>query len=238
MAPRKVRRRPWSSAEKEAVWRQLGVHVLVQSVPGKEVCQRCLDLEPVLRGRHWKDIKNQVHNQIQSQKKQQFHTQMDLQENQDHQDQNQLDQQYQTHTDHQNKDQSQKTQLGQQDISLDKKKPQNHFQPNHQDQGHIQSQKKLQYLTRLDPEDPLQIHQKQLHYMDHQTQLDPAVLTGTSYGSAGPHRDSGISLYPVPHRTLGPHTDQTRTSWTELALTQHFRNLDPGGAADPGSVHL
>ncbi|XP_039875782.1 uncharacterized protein LOC120726348 isoform X2 [Simochromis diagramma] len=34
VAPRKVRRRPWSSAEKEAIWRQLGVHVLVQSVPG------------------------------------------------------------------------------------------------------------------------------------------------------------------------------------------------------------
>nr|XP_020514131.2 uncharacterized protein LOC110002817 isoform X2 [Labrus bergylta] len=247
VSPRKVRRRPWSSAEKEAVWRQLGVHVLVQSVPGKEVCQRCLDLEPVLRGRHWKDIKNQVHNQIQSQKKQQFHAQMDLQENQDHTDQNQKNQQqYQIHMDQQGEDQNQKNQEHQQDQEnvQNKKKPQNHIQLDHQDQGHIQNHKKLQYLTRLDPQDDLQ---KQLYHMDQQTQdqqtdLDQntSVLTGTSYRPDGPHQDPGISQYPLPHRTLGPHVDQllTRTQWTDPPLIQHYRNLDPGGPAGPGQVHF
>ncbi|XP_074484513.1 uncharacterized protein LOC141763723 [Sebastes fasciatus] len=238
VAPGKVRRRPWSSAEKEAVWRQLGVHVLVQSVPGKEVCQRCLDLEPVLRGRHWKDIKNQVHNQIQSQKKQQFHAQMDLQENQEQQDQiqnqkkqqqyqvqmdpqgkghthNQKKQQYQAQMDHQDQDHIQNT-----------KKQQYQAQMDHQDQDHIQNHKKQLCHARLDQQDQdhIQIHKKQLYQMGEQTQglqtpleRDPSILTGTAYGPDGPHRAPGQSLlerdptispYPLPHRTLGPHMDQ------------------------------
>lgn len=178
--PRKVRRRPWSSAEKEAVWRQLGVHVLVQSVPGKEVCQRCLDLEPVLRGRHWKDIKNQVHNQIQSQKKQQFHAQMDLQENPEQQDQNQKkQQQYQPQMDHQDKDQNHKKQQQyhidppQQDDMQIKKKPQYHIHLDQQDPENTQNHKKQQYLPQLDPQDHLQNHKKQLCHtrLDHQDPL-------------------------------------------------------------------
>nr|XP_040038766.1 uncharacterized protein LOC120822877 isoform X1 [Gasterosteus aculeatus aculeatus]XP_040038768.1 uncharacterized protein LOC120822877 isoform X1 [Gasterosteus aculeatus aculeatus]XP_040038769.1 uncharacterized protein LOC120822877 isoform X1 [Gasterosteus aculeatus aculeatus]XP_040038770.1 uncharacterized protein LOC120822877 isoform X1 [Gasterosteus aculeatus aculeatus]XP_040038771.1 uncharacterized protein LOC120822877 isoform X1 [Gasterosteus aculeatus aculeatus] len=128
VAPGKVQRRPWSSAEKEAVWRQLGVYVLVQSVPGKEVCQRCLDLEPDLRGRHWKDVKNQVHNQIQSQKKQQFHTQMDLQENQGEQSQNQnKQQQYQDHTNNPKKQQQYQGQFDNQDHLQTHKKQLHHM---------------------------------------------------------------------------------------------------------------
>ncbi|XP_050925555.1 uncharacterized protein LOC108882200 [Lates calcarifer] len=185
VAPRKVQRRPWSSAEKEAVWRQLGVHVLVQSVPGKEVCQRCLDLEPVLRGRHWKDIKNQVHNQIQSQKKQQFHAKMDLQENQEQQDQiqnqkkQQLQQHYPAQMEQQGKDHTQKKQQyhvqmdhHDQDNFQNPKKQQYHVQMDHQDQGNIQNQKKQQYHTELDHrdhQDHLQIHKKQLCHtrLDH-----------------------------------------------------------------------
>ncbi|XP_059211600.1 uncharacterized protein LOC131990213 [Centropristis striata] len=250
VGPRKVRRRPWSSAEKEAVWRQLGVHVLVQSVPGKEVCQRCLDLEPVLRGRHWKDIKNQVHNQIQSQKKQQFHAQMDLQENQEEQDQiqNQKKQQgYQAQVDSEGKDHNQ-----------NQKKQQYHVQMDHQDQDSIQNHKKQQYPTQLDHQDHLQIHKKQLcharldhqdHVQIHKKQLyqmgehspglqtpltrDSSVLSGTSYGPDGPHRAPGPSLlerdptispYPLPHRTLGPHLDQllSRSEWTEESVAQHY----------------
>ncbi|XP_070849709.1 uncharacterized protein [Chaetodon trifascialis] len=248
-APRKVRRRPWSSAEKEAVWRQLGVHVLVQSVPGKEVCQRCLDLEPVLRGRHWKDVKNQVHNQIQSQKKQQFHAQMDLQENQEQQDQiqNQKKQQYHAQT----------NQPDQNNIQ-NKKKQQYHIQMDHQDQDNIQHNKKQQYQThldhqdhiqthkkqlchvRLDHQDHTQMHKKQLYQMDEQTQelqtaleRETSILTGTLYGPDGPHRAPGQSLlerdptispYPLPHRTLGPHMDQllSRTEWTDESLAQHY----------------
>ncbi|TMS01221.1 hypothetical protein E3U43_005360 [Larimichthys crocea] len=234
VAQRKVQRRPWSSAEKAAVWRQLGVHVLVQSVPGKEVCQRCLDLEPVLRGRHWKDIKNQVHNQIQSQKKQQFHAQMELQENQEQQDQVQnqkkQQQQYQAQMDQQGKDHNQKKHLYQ-------------AQMDHQDQGHIQNQKKQLYYSVLDQQDQdhLQIHKKQLYHMDEQTTLDrdSSVLTGPLYGPDGSHRVPGLSLldrdhtvsiYPLPHRTLGPHMDQllSRTEWTDESLAQHYsvnRNL-------------
>ncbi|CAJ1048347.1 uncharacterized protein LOC122870113 [Xyrichtys novacula] len=280
-APRKVRRRPWSSAEKEAVWRQLGVHVLVQSVPGKEVCQRCLDLEPVLRGRHWKDIKNQVHNQIQSQKKQQFHAQMDLHEDQDQQDQNQRKQlQYLTQMDTQDKDQNHKKHQQypmdqhDQDSIQTKKKPQYQVHLDQQDPGNTQNHKKLQFLTQLDPQDHLQnlkkqlchtrldhqdhlqIHKKQMFQLDQQTQelqanLDQnsPLLTGTSFGPDGPHRAPGQTLlerdptinpYPLPHRTLGPHMDQllTRTEWTDPALVQHYRSLEPGGPADPHSGHV
>ncbi|XP_068444311.1 uncharacterized protein [Clinocottus analis] len=264
-APGKVRRRPWSSAEKEAVWRQLGVHVLVQSVPGKEVCQRCLDLEPALRGRHWKDIKNQVHNQIQSQKKQQFHAQIELQENQEQQDQIQSQkkqQQYQAHMDQQGKDHNQ-----------NQKKQQCQAQMDHQDQD-IHNKKKLQYPTqldhlqihkkqlchdRLDHQDHVQIYKKQLYQMGEQTQgpqtaldRDPSVMTGTPYGPDGPHQDLTMSPYSLPHRTLGPHVDQllSRIEWTDESLAQHYsisrldRNLlqdaDPGPPPNPhsGLVHF
>ncbi|XP_034413445.1 uncharacterized protein LOC117747990 isoform X2 [Cyclopterus lumpus] len=253
-APGKVQRRPWSSAEKEAVWRQLGVHVLVQSVPGKEVCQRCLDLEPVLRGRHWKDIKNQVHNQIQSQKKQQFHAQMDLQENQEQRDliQNQKkQQQYQANMDQQGKDHTQ-----------NQKKQHYQAQMDHQDQDNIHNKKKPQYPTqldhlqihkkhlchaRLDHQDHIQIHKKQLYQMGQQNQglqtaldRDTSILTGTPYGPDGSHqalgqslleRDPTISPYSLPHRTLGPHVDEllSRTEWTDESLAQHYsisRQLD------------
>ncbi|KAM7366667.1 hypothetical protein PAMP_016083 [Pampus punctatissimus] len=184
--PRKVHRRPWSSAEKEAVCRQLGVHVLLQTVPGKEVCQRCLDLEPVLRGRHWKDIKNQVHNQIQSQKKQQFHAQMDLQENQEQQDQiqnqkrqhqqneaqmnqkakdhiqNQKKQQYHIPMDHQDQDHNQ-----------NERKQQYPAQMDHQNHNHIRNQKKNQYPAQIEQQDHIQIHKKQLCHgrLDHQDHI-------------------------------------------------------------------
>ncbi|KAI3375928.1 hypothetical protein L3Q82_016352 [Scortum barcoo] len=184
--PRKVRRRPWSSAEKEAVWRQLGVHVLVQSVPGKEVCQRCLDLEPVLRGRHWKDIKNQVHNQIQSQKKQQFHAQMDLQENQEQQGPNPKPEKGNSSTRPKwtnrartqfttRRNSSTMVQIDQhdQDNIQNKKKQTYHIQMDHQDQDNIENHKKEQYHTQLDHRDHLQIHKKQLCHarLDHQDHI-------------------------------------------------------------------
>ncbi|XP_008302179.1 uncharacterized protein LOC103373943 [Stegastes partitus] len=227
VAPRKVRRRPWSSAEKEAIWRQLGVHVLVQSVPGKEVCQRCLDLEPVLRGRHWKDIKNQVHNQIQSQKKQQFHAQMDLEENREHQDQIQnqnqkkQQQQYQTPMDLQDKDhtQNQKKQQYQpqmdphdQDNTQNQKRQQYHIQMNHQAQDSIQNQKKPHDHTHLDHQDHqdhLHVHKKQLCHgrLDHQDhsqvhkkqlyQMDQQTLQTLD-------RDTSI-LTVTPYGHDGPH---------------------------------
>ncbi|XP_030580889.1 uncharacterized protein LOC115777194 [Archocentrus centrarchus] len=227
VAPRKVRRRPWTSAEKEAIWRQLGVHVLVQSVPGKEVCQRCLDLEPVLRGRHWKDIKNQVHNQIQSQKKQQFHAQMDLEENQEHQDQietqNQKKQQhqYQAPVDQQGKDHSQNQKKPpyqpqmDQDSSQNQKRQQYHIQMHHQVQDSIENQKKLHEHTQLDHHDHLHIHKKQLclprldhqdhsqvlkkqlYHMDQQTQPLQPLDRDTTLLTVTPYGPDG------PHRAPG-----------------------------------
>ncbi|XP_061525263.1 uncharacterized protein LOC133397876 [Phycodurus eques] len=191
-APRKVHRRPWSSAEKEAVWRQLGVHVLVQTVPGKEVCERCLDLEPVLRGRHWKDIKNQVHNQIQSQKKQQFHAQIELLENQVQQDlARDQKMQQQSHMNLQSKDLVQslnkqqcppQLDLGQQISNhvkhkcqpqvdgqaqdYNKNKPQCQAQMDHQ--HHMQAHEKDQYHARLDYQEPVHAHKKHLYHVDQQ----------------------------------------------------------------------
>ncbi|KAM9836767.1 uncharacterized protein ACBR49_019195 isoform 1-T2 [Aulostomus maculatus] len=234
-APRKVHRRPWSSAEKEAVWRQLGVHVLLQTVPGKEVCQRCLDLEPVLRGRHWKDIKNQVHNQIQSQKKQQFHAQMDLQENQEQQDQtiNQKKQQQQAQMNQQAKDHTQNqkkqqylTQLDHQDQNhiQNQRKHQYQAQMDQQNHDNIQSLKKQQYPgqmdhqdhtqihkkqlchTRLDHQDLIQVHKKHLYQMDQQHQgMQTSLDRDTSILTESPYGPDG------PHRAPGQLLDREPT---------------------------
>ncbi|XP_062420867.1 uncharacterized protein LOC119223653 isoform X3 [Pungitius pungitius] len=199
VAPGKTRRRPWSSAEKEAVWRQLGVHVLVQSVPGKEVCQRCLDLEPVLRGRHWKDVKNQVHNQIQSQKKQQFHAQMDLQENQEQQDQSQnqnKQQQYQDHTNNQKKQQ---------------------FQAQFDTQDHLQTHKK--YLYHMGERTDVDLDTSVLTVVAYgpdrpHRELSPLDPTVSPYPhrTLGPHADQLLS----------------RLDWTNGSIQHHSvsRELD------------
>ncbi|XP_039996157.1 uncharacterized protein LOC120797017 [Xiphias gladius] len=238
VAPRKVRRRPWSSAEKEAVWRQLGVHVLVQSVPGKEVCQRCLDLEPVLRGRHWKDIKNQVHNQIQSQKKQQFHAQMDLQENQEQQDQIQnqkkpqqhyevqMDQQGKDHTQNQKKEQyhDQMDQHDQDNIQ-NQKKQQYHIQMDHQDQDNIQNQKKQQYHIQMDNQDQDNIHnhkKQQYHIqMDHQDQDNIQNHKKQQYHSQLDHQDHlQIHKKQLCHARLD-HQDHVQVHKKQLYQMDH-----------------
>ncbi|XP_029985789.1 uncharacterized protein LOC115416199 [Sphaeramia orbicularis] len=241
VVPRRIRRRPWSSAEKEAVWRQLGVHVLFQSVPGKEVCQRCLDQEPVLRGRHWKDIKNQVYNQIQSQKKQQFHAQVDSEENQVYnQIQNQKKQQYQAQMDSEENPeppdqiQTKKKQQYQAQAQMDHQ-DQYQAKMDHQEKNPIQNLKKPQYQPQLDHHDHIQVHKKQMYPMDHQVPLDrdTSILTGSTYGPEGPHqvpeqslldRESVISPFQVPHRTSGTHMDQllSRTMWTDETLTHNY----------------
>ncbi|KAK5602095.1 hypothetical protein CRENBAI_016732 [Crenichthys baileyi] len=227
VSPRKVRRRPWSSAEKEAIWRQLGVHVLLQTVPGKEVCQRCLDLEPVLKGRHWKDIKNQVHNQIQSQKKQQFHAQMDQEENQQHQTQNQKKQPPQPQLDQQNKHPAQnqqkqphQSQMEQNDQNNSQyQTPQYQIQINQQaqdsspnqkkqldQQNQVYPHKKQLFHIRLDHQDPCEVHKKQLYEINHQSQQlqtgDTSVLPVPPYEPDRPLRAHGHSLLdrepPIP----------------------------------------
>ncbi|XP_076009292.1 uncharacterized protein LOC143002792 [Genypterus blacodes] len=258
---RKVRRRPWSSAEKEAVWRQLGVHVLFQSVPGKEVCQRCLDLEPVLKGRHWKDIKNQVHNQIQSQKKQ-----MDLQEIQGHQDQSQKKQPGQQYN----------AQMEDQDHIQNQKKQQYHSQMDHQDQDHVHIQKKRHHQAQLDHQDQEhnlnykkphyqaqvdhrdEVHKKQVYPTDHhskglQTALDRDISRLTPYVPDELHgapaqtlldQDPTIYPYPAPHWALGLHMHQLlsrQTAWTEESMSQNYTvsRQPPGGpTSDPHPGHV
>lgn len=255
MVTRKVQRHPWTFAEKEAVWRQLGVHVLKQSVPGKEACQRCLDLEPDLKGRHWKDIKNQIHNQIQSQKKQQFHAQVDLQENQ-----RQEVPQTQARPQQQGKAPGPRKRAPSQareQPHAQKKKPEFQFQLEPQDQGHVRD--KAQYhaqMEQLDPQDHLQIQKKQLYHMEPQPpplDREASLLTGTLYGADHPHGVPGPSLlerepsmdqYPIPHRTLGPHIEQllARPDWSDEALSQHYavsRTLlqDASGIGAPANPH-
>lgn len=182
--------------------------MLDQSVPGKEVCQHCLDLEPVLRGRHWKDIKNQVHNQIQSQKKQQFHAQMDLQENQGHQDQ----------------------------ILNQKKQPEQQYNAQMEDQDHVQNQKKQHYQAQMD--NRVEVHKKQFYSTDHHTQglqttLERNTPIPTPYVPDELHgapaqtlldQDPTISPYAGPHQALELHMHQllSRATWTEESLSPNY----------------
>lgn len=193
------------------------------------MCQRCLDLEPVLRGRHWKDVKNQVHNQIQSQKKQQFHAQMDRLEDQGH------------HVQHQDQDQSLDQDLedpaGEQQLSLKKKKKQQFHQDQHQSQDQDQDlpevHKKPLCHPRLDLSDQGPVQKKTLYQLDQQS---PALDRDLLYG---PDQNQNLGPYPLPHRTLGPHMDQllSRTDWTEDALSQHFP-LSSSANQHPGHAHF
>ncbi|XP_034149995.1 uncharacterized protein LOC114839772 [Esox lucius] len=62
-------KKPWSSCEKEAVWKHLGKFKALKKVPGKQDILLCKGSEPALENRTWTDIKNMVHNTIQSEKK-------------------------------------------------------------------------------------------------------------------------------------------------------------------------
>uniref|UniRef100_UPI0037E9B845 uncharacterized protein isoform X1 n=2 Tax=Semicossyphus pulcher TaxID=241346 RepID=UPI0037E9B845 len=72
LSQRTSHRRPWSSKEREAVWRQLGLYITLQRVPGKEECVKAVDAEPVLCRRDWRDVKNQVYNAITTRKRKQI----------------------------------------------------------------------------------------------------------------------------------------------------------------------
>ncbi|XP_048036265.1 uncharacterized protein LOC125261742 [Megalobrama amblycephala] len=66
---KKAPRRPWSSEEQDAVKRTLRKFFSLRKVPGKVACQSCLDANPVLKSRSWVDIKNFVHNTLQTMKR-------------------------------------------------------------------------------------------------------------------------------------------------------------------------
>jgi hypothetical protein len=68
-----AKRVPWSDAEKKAVRSELGDFITKMKVPGKLECDWCLKKKTELSRRSWKDVKNFIHNSIQTvRKKYQF----------------------------------------------------------------------------------------------------------------------------------------------------------------------
>ncbi|XP_063743201.1 M-phase phosphoprotein 8 isoform X1 [Eleginops maclovinus] len=61
-----LKRRPWSEWEQAAVKRYLCEFITELKVPGKKECNACIAAEPDLSGRSWTDVKNYVHNTLQT----------------------------------------------------------------------------------------------------------------------------------------------------------------------------
>ncbi|XP_075887040.1 M-phase phosphoprotein 8 isoform X2 [Nelusetta ayraudi] len=61
-----LKRKPWSEKEQSAVKRYLCEFITKMKVPGKKECNACIAAEPDLNGRSWTDIKNYVHNTLQT----------------------------------------------------------------------------------------------------------------------------------------------------------------------------
>nr|XP_004573078.1 M-phase phosphoprotein 8 isoform X2 [Maylandia zebra]XP_012780693.1 M-phase phosphoprotein 8 isoform X2 [Maylandia zebra] len=61
-----LKRRPWSENEQAAVKRYLSEFITRMKVPGKKECNACIAAEPDLGGRSWTDVKNYVHNTLQT----------------------------------------------------------------------------------------------------------------------------------------------------------------------------
>lgn len=61
-----LKRRPWSEKEQAAVKRYLSEFITRMKVPGKKECNACIAAEPDLGGRSWTDVKNYVHNTLQT----------------------------------------------------------------------------------------------------------------------------------------------------------------------------
>ncbi|XP_074513951.1 M-phase phosphoprotein 8 isoform X3 [Sebastes fasciatus] len=61
-----LKRRPWSEMEQAAVKRFLSEFITGMKVPGKKECNACIAAEPDLGGRSWTDVKNYVHNTLQT----------------------------------------------------------------------------------------------------------------------------------------------------------------------------
>uniref|UniRef100_UPI0037E803F2 M-phase phosphoprotein 8 isoform X2 n=1 Tax=Semicossyphus pulcher TaxID=241346 RepID=UPI0037E803F2 len=61
-----LKRRPWSEKEQTAVKSYLSEFITAMKVPGKKECNACIAAEPDLCGRSWTDVKNYVHNTLQT----------------------------------------------------------------------------------------------------------------------------------------------------------------------------
>ncbi|XP_076843861.1 uncharacterized protein LOC143488824 isoform X1 [Brachyhypopomus gauderio] len=72
------KRKKWGEEEQQAVRKQMGKYISLRTVPGKRDCLECIRKEPdALRSRTWKDIKNYIHNTIQSNKRRMTARQME-----------------------------------------------------------------------------------------------------------------------------------------------------------------
>ncbi|XP_058470675.1 M-phase phosphoprotein 8 isoform X2 [Solea solea] len=61
-----LKRKPWSEEEQAAVRRYLNDYITNMKVPGKKQCNACIAAEPNLSERSWTDVKNYVHNTLQT----------------------------------------------------------------------------------------------------------------------------------------------------------------------------
>ncbi|XP_034742344.1 M-phase phosphoprotein 8 isoform X2 [Etheostoma cragini] len=61
-----LKRRPWNEREQAAVKHYLSEFFTGLKVPGKKECNACIAAEPDLGGRSWTDVKNYVHNTLQT----------------------------------------------------------------------------------------------------------------------------------------------------------------------------
>lgn len=61
----KTKRRPWSTAEKQAVFYELSSFIRQKKVPGKTACEETIEKHPeALSTRDWRGVKNFVYNHI------------------------------------------------------------------------------------------------------------------------------------------------------------------------------
>ncbi|XP_028291800.1 M-phase phosphoprotein 8 isoform X1 [Gouania willdenowi] len=61
-----IKRKPWSEKEQIAVKRCMSEFISRMKVPGKKECNACIAREPDLAERSWTDVKNFVHNTLQT----------------------------------------------------------------------------------------------------------------------------------------------------------------------------
>ncbi|XP_024141814.1 M-phase phosphoprotein 8 isoform X2 [Oryzias melastigma] len=61
-----LKRRPWSEKEQAAVKHYLSEFISSMKVPGKKECNACIAAEPDLEQRSWTDVKNYIHNTLQT----------------------------------------------------------------------------------------------------------------------------------------------------------------------------
>lgn len=57
-------KRPWSGEERDAVFKHLGKFILLKKLPGKSDISKCIEAEPALCHRNWRNIKDHCRNSM------------------------------------------------------------------------------------------------------------------------------------------------------------------------------